>query len=386
MLHAEDLDELPRLPEPVLTAYLNTNPAAQINQGGRTGAAIWLRSAVKDLTANWQRDEAALVEAQAVRLGDFVRARPGGRSKGLVAFVGPGMWRMFPLEVEVENEIYWGTPALDQLLWLLDEHQPCGVVVVSRQGARFFRYRMGEVEEDSSHPLNLDISQWRHKGLVMGVGDEHDAFDQRKRDHYRRFFEHLALEIARWGQRDRLQPIALLGNPRALETVWAALPEDRRGQMVKAAIQPARATRAQILRRAEPVLEAWRRDREQQDVVSLLDQRGRADVATGFTRTLSMLQQGRVRKLLVARGLRGRVRQCPNCGWVDRSPQEACPHCGHPRGTQSLRAVLPQLIRAHGAEVEIVAGPAADRLLAEAEGLAAWLRAADTRPIEETAA
>jgi peptide subunit release factor 1 (eRF1) len=261
------------------------------------------------------------------------------------------------------------------------------VVVVSRQGARFFRYYMGEIEEEPGHPLTLDISEWRHMGLVMGVGDEHDAFDQRKREHYRRFFEHLAGEIARWSGRERLQPIALLGNPRAIETVVAALPEDFQDTVVSAAIQPARATRSQIIRRAEPVMDAWRRERERQDVATILEQSERPEVVTGLTATLSALQQGRARKLLAARGLRGRVRQCPRCGWVDRSPQEECPQCGrHERLTQSLRAVLPALARARGVAVEIVAGAAAERLLAEAEGLAAWLRAAGERPVEAPAA
>jgi hypothetical protein len=68
---------------------------------------------------------------------------------------------------------------------------------------------------------------------------------------------------------------------------------------------------------------------------------------------------------------------------VDRSPLEACPQCGQARVTQSLRALLPALARAHGAAVEIVAGEAAERLLADFEGLAAWLRAAGERPLTE---
>lgn len=387
MLHVGDLEELPRLPEPLLTAYLDTNPAAPRNQNGREGTVTWLRTAARELAAGWERPAQQAVEEQVARVAEFVSTRPGGGSKGLVALAGPTAWRMIPLQVAVEDEIYWGPPALGQLLWLLDEHQPIGVVVVSRQGARFFRYHMGEIEEDPGHPLTIDTSDWRHKGLYMGAGNEHDAFDRRKRDHYRHFFEHLAAECVRWSARQSLEPMALLGNPRAVETVLAALPEAFRAGVVSAPIQPARATSRQIIQRAEPLLEEWKRRRESADVAALLEQSGRPDAVTGVTATLAAMQEGRARRLLVARNLRGRLRQCRDCGWVDRSPQELCPQCGHERVVQSARALLPALARSHGVAVEIVAGAAAARLLSAAEGMAAWLRVASGEaPVEAPAA
>lgn len=59
-------------------------------------------------------------------------------------FMGPKAWRALRLQVDVDNELHGGEASLMQLLWLLDEHQPC-VVVVDRSGARFHRFWMGEV-------------------------------------------------------------------------------------------------------------------------------------------------------------------------------------------------------------------------------------------------
>lgn len=375
MLDTREVLALPQLGEPVLTAYLDTDPANPRNQG-RKGPATWLRSEARRLVAAWGPSEREACLAQADRVGEYLTDRRGGGSKGLVVFAGPNTWRLLPLQVRVEEEIYWGEPALGQLLWLLDEHQPCGIVVVSRSGARFFRYRMGEIEEDAARPIEVDTSQWKERNLVMGVGTEHDLYDRRVNAQLQRFYEEIARECQRWSQQERLHPIALLGNLRAIEQVRAALPEAFAPEVVSDAFLPTRATPSEIIARAEPLIEQWKRERERADVARVLEQRTRPDVVTGFEATLNALQEGRVRELIAMRDLRGRVRACPSCGWVERGGPAECPQCGHVRPVQSPRAVLPQMAQARGVPVEIVAGTAAEELERSAEGLAGWLRAA----------
>jgi len=200
MLTAQDFEELPRLESPVLTAYLDTNPANPRNQGaggagrggrGGRGTATWLRSAARRLADRLGPDENHALIQQAQRLSDRLQGRSSG-SKSLVAFVGAKAWKLIPLQVAVEEELYWGTPALAQLAWLRDEHQSSGIVVLSRSGARFLLYRMGEVEELPYRPLVLDTSQWRSRSLVTGVGKEQDLFEKRRESHYERFFRDVA--------------------------------------------------------------------------------------------------------------------------------------------------------------------------------------------------
>src|SRR5262249_59941458 len=80
-------------------------------------------------------------------------------------FSAPSVWEFLTLQVEVEDELHWGPPSLTQLLWLLDEHQPCGAVLADRSGARFFRYWLGEVAEEEHETFLLDTSEWPRKEL-----------------------------------------------------------------------------------------------------------------------------------------------------------------------------------------------------------------------------
>lgn len=375
MLDTREVLALPQLGEPVLTAYLDTDPADPRNQG-RKGPGTWLRSEARRLVAAWGPSEREACLAQAERISEYLTERRGGGSRGLVVFAGPNTWRLLPLQVHVEEEIYWGEPALGQLLWLLDEHQPCGIVVVRRSGARFFRYRMGEIEEDAAWPIEIDTSQWKERNQTLVVGTAHDLYEQRVDANLQRFYAEIARECQRWSQQGRLHPIALLGNLRAIEQVRAALPEAFAPEVVSAAFLPTRATPSEIVAHAEPLIEQSKRERERADVQRLLEQRMRKDVVTGFAATLNALQEGRVRELIAVRDLRGRVRACPSCGWVEQGGPAACPQCGHARPVQSPRAVLPQMAQARGVPVEIVAGAAAEELERGAEGLAGWLKAA----------
>ncbi|MGH9413421.1 MAG: VLRF1 family aeRF1-type release factor [Terriglobales bacterium] len=375
MLDEHAIAALPELAAPVLTAYLDTDPANPRNQG-RKGPATWIRSTARTLSAGWSAEDRDACIAQAQRVSEYLLERRGAGSRGLVVFAAPGIWRLLPLQVRVEEEIYWGTPALGQLLWLLDEHQPCGVVVVNQSGARFFRFRMGEIEEDPARPMQLDTSQWRKRTLVMGVGDEQDLFERRLEANYQRFYEGVAAACQRWSESARLEPVLLLGDTKAVEQVRAAMPEAFAARVLRADRNVTYERASEVLAAAEPLMESWKRERESKDVARLLEQRTRPDVVTGFEATLHALQEGRVRELVAVRNLRGRLRPCPSCGWVERGGPEQCPQCGHERPLQSPRAVLPKLAQAQGARVEVVAGAAAEELEHGAEGLAAWLRAA----------
>jgi len=138
------------------------------------------------------------------------------------------------------------------------------------------------------------------------------------------------------------------------------LPEDLRGRVLQAPLNPARLSRTEIARLAEPVLDQGRRARELQDVHAVLDlshngPRTQPPAVAGIEPTLAALRQRSVRVVVAAHDLRGRIAAADG-------------------SAQSLRAVVPELARLSGAAVEIVAGEAADLLLSEAGGLAAWRR------------
>ena len=314
------------------------------------------------------------------------------RARGVVAFVGSKTWEILRLQVAVDDELHWGPPALKQLFWLLDEHRPAGVVVVSRTEARFFRIRLGEIVEEHRQPVVVDTSAWRKKDLVGpshgGVGKrrgvQRDRFASRVHAQHTRFAAALASRIQRWADRQRLRPVLLVGPGAMLDAVSAALPAAFRSSRIATLPENLSQLSPPTLHaRVEPALTRWQRQDKATRVEALLSADGSRGVAVGLEQTLAHLQDGRVRELMIARGIKGTVGQCERCGWADTSSNGRCALCGGRRRAAAVRLVIPELARRKAVSIDVVAGPAARRLR-QTDGVAArlhWNRGSTRRRI-----
>jgi hypothetical protein len=378
MLDAARIRSLPRLKAPVLSAYLDTNPATPRNQSSPPGYLAWVKTRARLLDGRIPESERALFREHVGRLERHLRRHPP-RQRAVVAFLGTGSREFLALQIKVEDELHWGPPALKQLFWLLDEHQPSGAVVLSRSGARFLRAWLGEVVEEEREAFTVDRSAWRRKDLVgpsrAGVwkrrGAQRDRFEARMTAQYDRLARGLATRVRRWAERHRLRPVLLAGPAEMVEAVFAELPEAFRQQATLLRENLSYLSPAELHARFEPALERWKRDHEAARVEALLGD-GVSRTALGVDETLARLQEGRVRELLIARGIGGTVRQCARCGRVDRAADPACQTCGGARHSMPVRVVIPELAHRHGASVDVVAGRAASRLRG-AGGVGAWL-------------
>jgi hypothetical protein len=384
MLDPARMRLLPRLRAPVLTAYLDTNPATARNQSSPPGYFAWLKARARLLEPRVPESERPLFREHVDRLERRLRRHPP-RQRAVVAFSGTGTRELLPLQVEVDDELHWGQPALQQLFWLVDEHQPAGAVVLSRSGARFLRAWLGEIVEDERESFTVDRSAWRRKDLVgpsrAGVfkrrGAQRDRFEARVKAQYDRLARELATRLRRWVERHGLRPVLLVGPAEMAEAVLAELPAALRQRVALSRENLSHLSTAELHARLAPDLERWKRDDEVARVEALLgDGSGRRVV--GVDQTVAQLQDGRVRELLIARGIGGTVRQCERCGRVDRTADRACPSCGGARHSVPVRVVIPDLARRHGVPLDVVEGRAASRLRA-AGGIGAWLRSTSGR-------
>ena len=375
MLDATLLDLLPKLEPPILTVYLDTNPAKASNQGTPSGARIWLKSQGKALQTDVPRMEQKLFRKQLERVDRFLGTRPK-RERGIMIVAGPKVWRVLRLQVDVDNELHWGGVVRTQLLWLLDEHQPCGVAVVDRSGARFYRFWMGEVAEQKTEQFEVDTSQWRAKNVVRSGGrtatSDRDAFDQRIAVHYARMFRETTKRIEQWARREKLDVLFIAGSSDAVESVWSNMQDKTRVHATQLTGDYARLPAAALQEHLAPEIARWKRTKEAAQVAEILEVRDSAVAVTGIDETLRVLQEGKVRSVIAARGVRGRVRRCQTCGWTDRASDRVCAACGGERQIVALRDALPELIRKVGVPVEVVAGRAAGKLKTVG-GMAAWL-------------
>jgi hypothetical protein len=389
MLDTGELQAFSRLPSPLLTVYLNSNPGKPANRGPSPEYMTWLHSAAQSALSQLPRDQQRLFRIQVEHVQAFLRDRVSSARSELI-FAGANSWTHMPLDEEIENELHWGKPFLFPLLALVSGDKPCGVVVVDRAGMRFFRCLPGKLVEVEKKPFDIDISQWKAKDMGKATharesrlqaarqmkktrGSARDIFEHRLDAQYRRLCGEIADRALVLSREARLDVLFLVGSERLVEPIAAKLPRDFRSRTVLIEEDLGRIPAPDIEEHIRPAIARWENDRQSQLVDELLAD---ATVAvTGIDAALAELQKGTARALVVAQAFDSGLRQCNDCGWADRSLAEACPACGGARRMANLREVLPELAWNHGVEIEVISGNAAARLV-RAGGIAAKLRQA----------
>jgi len=380
MLDIKLIESLSQIPPPVLTAYLETNPAELPNQRHPPAYLIWLKSQAKVIEANVPESERKTFREQIQRLEEHLTQFPP-RARSVVIFAGPEVWHAISLHVEAKNELFWGFPSLSQMLWLMDEHRLCGVVLADRSGTRFFHYWMGEITKDHEARLNIDTSEWRRMdlkppsqpGVEVIRGAHRDAFERRVEAQYASFYAKEAEHIRTWADARKLNAIFLMGPPKLVELVWNKLPKSVQSQTLLIREDVEHLSQAELQARIESEVRNWEHDHEKNLVDQLFESSDGVRAVFGVDETLSRLQQGLVRSAVAVSRLEGPVRQCTKCGWTDRTVDSKCPICGSARLLTDLRAVLPPLVRRYKVPLEVIAEDVAERL-SKAGGIGALLK------------
>lgn len=377
MLSPALIESLPDLPAPVLTIYLDTNRAKSVNRGLEPAYLISLRSQAKLIEENLQPEDRESFRGQVTRAEAFLRLHPP-HTKGTVIFSGRNSWEFLPLEAEIEDEVRWGAPDLAQLLWLLDEHKPYGIVTVNHKHAQFFLYWLGEMLELEDKGFTLEPSKEKDMGPVarsggvrMSRGTDRDVFEHHLDAQYARYYREIAENIRRWSDAEHFQSIFLLGPVEMVKAIQKEFSQTLRERVILIERDLSWVSRAELHERIEPIVVNHERECEVALIDALLgDDRG---LVVGIDETLARLQQGKIRNLVVVKGLDASLKRCGECLWVDRTIDPICPACGRERHTVTLRDVLPELARRYKVSVEVVSGEAG-RKLQEAGGVGAWLR------------
>jgi len=383
MLTPARIQLLLQLPAPLLTAYVSTKPTGRFQHRLTPEYLIWLDKEAKAIALTLPRTEKELFQEQLDRTKNYVRTwKP--EEKGLVVFSGAGAWKVVPLRLDVENELRWGRPALTQCLRLLSENKPCGIVLVDRTGARFLRYRLGELTESAEKQFRVNTSQWRKPevghfsragGTTGGTkrprGTQRDVFAHRMEARYGRLFDATAKQAMDLCAREGLAALFLAGSERLVEPIKESFPQEFRDRVVSIPEDLSGLSVPELQQRLEPRLAAWSLQQGSALVSSLLADE--AATVIGFDQTLAHLQKDKIRTLVLSRDLDAILHQCVSCNGMDRSGDPRCPACGGKRIAVTLRDVLPGLAHSHKVAVEVVSGEAAERLKAEG-GMGAWLR------------
>jgi len=376
MLQPDVIQSLPSFAGPILTVYLDTDQAKQYNRGSKPGYLIRLESQAKWIARTVSPDGQKLFRKQLQQTGAYLE-RQSLRCRGVVVFAGRNRWEFVPLQVEVEDEIHWGAPAVAQLLWLLAEHKRYGIVVPDRKRARFFLSWLGEIRELEEIEFRLEPSKKKEMGPVarLGVhisrGTNRDAFDHHVAAEYAHYDQRIAERIGRWAEAEQLECIILVGLAEMGKVIRNEVAPTLMERVVLIEEDLGWVSQTELLDRIEPAVASYKRKCEMDAIEAMMgDAR---NVVLGVDETLVQLQEGKIRSVVATKGLNGGLRQCVNCSWADRTSDPFCPACGGKRKNIALRDVLPELVRRYDTSLEIVTGEGAGKLQ-ESGGIGAWLR------------
>jgi hypothetical protein len=376
MLQPNRLQSLPEFPSPLLTVYVNTAPAKASSREPVTSGLARLQSQIILVARMVSQEEQPLFQEQAERVIGYLRGHPL-EQRGLAMFAGPNVWEVIPLQLDIEDEVHWGIPAMAQLFWLLDENRSYGAVVVDRQRARFFLYRLGEFSETEGKEFRLEPSRKKDMGPVarpdgvrMSRGIDRDTFEHHLEAQYGHFLREIAEKVKVWQAAESLDSVLLIGASETARSIQNELSQALSEKVVLIEQNLGWMSRAELQERIAPILTDHERERESRLVENLLS--GQQGVTIGIDETLTELQHGKIRSLAVAKGFSCDLHQCVRCGWLDRTADSVCPACGGERQSVTLRESLPGLVRHHQAAVEVVSGEAA-RMLQGIGGMGGWL-------------
>ena len=381
MLQPSVIQSLAALTGPVLTVYLDTDQAKQINRGPKPGYLVRLESQAKLIAQSIFPDERELFRKQLRRTEAYLE-KQSPRYRGVVTFAGTDSWKVVALQVKVEDEIQWGAPARAQLVWLLQEHKKYGVVVGGRKRVRFFVYWLGGIRELEDKVFRMEPSKKKEMGPVarLGVrvarGTNRDVFEHHVAAEYAHYDHQIAQRIARWFVADQLSSVFLVGSTDMVHAIRKEIAPTLAERAVLIEEDLVWVSPTELLDRIEPAVLSYKRKCEMDTVEAILGDTRNGEL--GIDETLVQLQQGQIRGVVVEKGLKGDAQQCVICSWVDRMSDPACPACGGKRKHVALADVLPELVRRYDASLEVVSGEGAARLH-ENGGVGGWLRGSEKK-------
>lgn len=239
------------------------------------------------------------------------------------------------------------------------------VAFVGRERGQVWRLRAGRLTEiaDQSTEVQGQHSQggWSQARFERSVENE---VGQHLRD--------VAETLDRCVRRLRGTRVVLIGSEDIRSEFEALLSNEVQSSLAGWASAEAHADGAQVVAAAQPVLDSWWSNREEELLERWREEAGKnGRASTGWESTLEAASDGRVELLLVQEGVDQRAYQCPQCGRAQLT-DGSCPLDGTAMEAKDggLDLALHQTL-AHGGSVHVVR----DRQdLAPIGGLAALLR------------
>lgn len=359
--------------DPVISLYFDIDGARLPRRSDfESELGILIRNARKTAgnKVELDRRQEKLLDADLTAISDYINLefqRNGARGLAIFYSSGQDLKKIIPLHTQTDNQLFvnW-QPRIAPLARINSEHRHLCVLVTSKETARVFEARAGEIVE------RTDVSDSILKHHNQGGWEQ----NRLQRRHEKQAYEHLKNAAVATLDFFRTRPFEGLACGVA-EELWPelerALHPYLRERLIGRFNVDVNASADEILARVETIEQELQREEEEELLASLGPElkAGRLHVG-GLDAVLQCLNEKRVELLIAENGFKAEGWYCLGCVTLN-AVGERCPVCG--RSAQWVPDIIEEAremaVRQDAAVMSVAAGRPA---MKQAGGIAARLR------------
>jgi peptide subunit release factor 1 (eRF1) len=350
MFTRRDLQELvaARLRSPVLSVYLSVDPSQRTIDSYRPRLRQLVRPYLPEASADL---EAALrfVEQEYDRTG---------RSLALFSCAAEGFFRSYAFHLRLRDRARrLDQPYVKPLAEVLDSYGDIGVAVVDKQGARLFRFHLGELREEQG-VLGQAVRHTKRGGASTFPGRRGGVAGQTRRaeEVADRNLKDAARSASEFFRTNKVRRILIGGTDENATRFAPLLPKALQSRHMGTFPIEMTAGHDEVLEKAMAFVRAGEEEEETRlvEVMITAAAKGREGVIR-LDDTLARVHEGRVKTLVLSEGFRAPGYRCRGCGYLTSQRLEGCPFCG--RAFEKIEDAVEMAVRkviADGGEVEVV--------------------------------
>ena len=372
MLNREELKEIAKMTTGdayFVSLYLNTNPMTNI----KNNYVIHVKNMFKKTAEQLDKDVTKRIQGDMKKINSYILSNKRIFKKGLAILSSQEkeLWKEFHLSIPIKNEIIIdNTPYIKPLLDILDNYQRYAILLVGKDSARLFIIHLGEIEEYTE--VHTDDVPGKHKkGGWYALAEK--SYERHIDYHVGLHLKDVIKKLDVFLSHEYVGRLLLGGSEEAVTKVRGMLPQKLAEKVIGTFQAEMFAHSNEILKKAEPLLRASQRKKDEKTVDDLLTKAMKNEAAViGIEDVLHATQEGRIMKLLFLKDFKKSGLTCGNCGFLTVQTVSNCPYCkGKTKKVNYIVDLLAQKAVEQGALIEVLDD---NKKLKEAGKIGAFLR------------
>jgi hypothetical protein len=364
MFDENDLRELIEFsgPDPILSVYLNTDPT----MGNADAYRLRMRTMLKGINA--PKDVSAVEE--------YMLHEYDWSGIGVVIFscAAKDFFRAYPLEVPIRDRIHFGDlPSVQPLTDLLNSYGGYGVVLIDKQGARYFSFHMGELFEQEGM-LGDPVRHTKHGGAssVHGRKSGTAGLTRNSEEVIDRNMKEAAEAAIEFFEEHHVRRILIGGTDDNIAHFRNELPKAWKSLVIGSFAIEMTASHTEVLEKTMQIGKVVEHQRETDLIDSFITTEAKGGNAlSGLENVIQAVNQKRVQTIIISPGFQAPGFRCAGCHNLNLNDDEVCELCGEKNEPLNLvEASITQVMR-DGGHVEIIEG---NERLTKIGEIAAFLR------------